>query len=118
MRKLIMKRKKTFTASLVKVRIFIENDLGELELGTVRCREVGSLKNGATGEYDIPNESVYVFVVFSKVLPNEFHTVHQIPAGDGNVELFTGPTLNPLMGNPFDIYTRDDLNELDNKKGW
>jgi len=118
MRKLILKRKKVFVASLVKIRVFLEDEKGELELGTVKCKEVGKLKNGGVLEYDIPNERIYVFVVFSKVLPNEYHFCYDIPAGDSNVELFTAPKLSPLKGNPFEIYSKQDLAALGMTDGW
>ena len=118
MRKLILKRKKAFVASLIKIKVFLEDDKGELELGTVKCKEIGTLKNGRTLEYDIPNERIYVFVVFSKILPNEYHFCYDIPAGDANVELFTAPKLNPVKGNPFEIYSKQDLIDLGKADGW
>ena len=118
MRKLILKRKKTFVASFGKIRAFIEDEQGELTLGGVKCREIGSLKNGGTGEYDITTESVYLFVVFSKVLPNEYHSCYQVPAGDETVELFTAPKINPIKGNPFEIFSKQDLIDLVKTDGW
>jgi hypothetical protein len=118
MRKLIVKRRNVSTASLMKIKIFIENDNGEVELGSVKCKEVGSLKNGETGEYEIANRRDRVFVVFNKVSPNEYHAVHQIPAGNKNVELFTGPRYTASQGNSFKIYTKADLKKLGNVDGW
>jgi hypothetical protein len=118
MRKLIFKRKKTFTASAGKVRVFIQDPHGELVLGSISCKEIGTLKNGETAEYSIPNERVYAFIVFSKVAPESYHSYYEIPAGEGTVELFTAPKLDPIKGNPFAIYDKKDMVELSKEKGW
>ncbi|MCL2333985.1 MAG: hypothetical protein FWC52_04260 [Candidatus Methanoplasma sp.] len=118
MRKLIFKRKKTFTASAAKVRVFIQDSQGELELGGIKCKEIGTLKNGETREYNIPSERVYAFIVFSKFDPVKYHAYYEIPAGNETVELFTGPTLNPVKGNPFSIFDKKDMVELSKEKGW
>ncbi|MDR0777820.1 MAG: hypothetical protein LBE48_00050 [Methanomassiliicoccaceae archaeon] len=118
MRKLIVKRKNTFTASHMKVRIFIENVDGDVELGSVKCKEIGSLKNGETGEYEIPNKHDNIYLVYNKILPNDYYAVHKIPAGKKTIELFTSPTYSPRMGNSFEIYTKEDLNKLGLADGW
>ena len=118
MRKLVLKREKVFVACLGKIRIFVEDGQGSFSLGGISCRQLGVLKNGQTGEYEIPGESVKVFVVFSKVAPQKYYSYYQLPAGEETVELFTGPELNPGEGNPFKIFSKEDLINLGITGGW
>ena len=118
MRKPIFKRRKTFTASAGKVRVFLQDNQGELELGGIKCKEIGTLKNGETAEYSIPNESIHVFIVFSKVAPQSYHAYYKIPEGSETVELFTPPRLNPALGNPFSIYDKKAMAEIGKEGGW
>ena len=47
MRNLTIKRTKSFVASLVKMKIYIEDPTSdEIVINNVRCRKIGDLKNG------------------------------------------------------------------------
>ena len=47
MRKLTIKRAKSFVASLTKVKVYIEDQLSnELTINNVPCRKLGNIKNG------------------------------------------------------------------------
>jgi hypothetical protein len=117
MRKLILRRKKTLVATLVKLRVFIEHVSGDLEINGVRYKEIGLLKSGSMGEYEIPNGNVHIAVVSSKINPWLYNTCYRIPAGEGTVELYASPELSPMKGNPFKIYGKEDRVNME-KDGW
>ncbi|MDR3292632.1 MAG: hypothetical protein LBT20_00840 [Clostridiales bacterium] len=117
MRNLTIQREKSIIACLAKIRIFIEDEHGDLILDGIKCKQIGVLKNGETDSYSITSENIKVFVVFSKIAPQKYHAVRQLEAGQ-NVELFTGPTGDPLAGNPFNIFTRQDLINSGIRGGW
>ena len=111
-RKLILKRKKTFVGSVGKTYVFLGDGQGEFVIKGIKCTEIGCLRNGDRGEYDIPTESVYVFVLGNKKYADEFHSCYQIPRGDKNVELLTAPSLSK---NKFEIFSKQDLADLGKK---
>jgi len=92
-RKLIMKRKKTMVAAVSKIYVFLGDGQGEFVIKGIKCTEVGTLKNGDSGEYDIPTESVYIFVSYSKKYPEGYHSHYQVPCGNISVKLFIAPSL-------------------------
>jgi hypothetical protein len=103
-----MHREKTIIACAAKIRIFIEDVDGKLILDGVKCKQIGSLKNGKTDTYAITSERVKLFVVFSHVAPQKYHAVCLLEADvrNQNVELFTAPMADAFAGNPFYIFTK------------
>jgi hypothetical protein len=117
MRKLTLKRKKTLISSMVKIRIFIEHSAGEFELDKIKCTEIGSLKNGETGQYEIPTGDVNLLVLYSKIFPNKNYTPYKIPAGSDDLELFTYPW-KIYARNPFVVNTKEELVTNGETDGW
>jgi hypothetical protein len=76
----------------------------------VKYKQIGVLKNGETGEYDIPCESVYIFA--GPIQTEGRYAYHEIPAGDRDVKLFTAPGKTV-----FGIYTEKRFTELGETKG-
>jgi hypothetical protein len=95
-RKLILKRKKTYVGSVLKAYVFLGDGRGEFVIKGVKCTELGFLNNGGRGEYGIPEESVYVFVLNSKKRADDSHFCYQIPRGNKNVELFIAPFMGDV----------------------
>jgi len=106
MRKLTLKREKSFVASIMKAYIYLQSNSGELDLGYARATQVGVLKNSEELTLEIPNEGVYLFVVFDKLLPKKYNTSFWVPEGKDDIALFTKAKFNPFKGNPFMIYQK------------
>lgn len=85
-RRLIIKRKKTLYASLLKIYVFfeaenIEDNCFEISIDGYQFRQVGRLTNGRTLSIDLPTRSVNMLLCTNKLL-----TFHRIPI---NIKRFT-----------------------------
>jgi hypothetical protein len=114
-RKLILKRKKMYTGSFGKMHVFLGDNQGEFVIKGIKCTEIGLLGNGEKGEYDIPTESVYLFVLASKKYAEDYHSCYQVPRGNKDVELFTAFSINKAR---FEVFSKQDLMDLGKKGDW
>lgn len=118
MRKLVVRRRKTYVASLVKVRICMKTELqSDIKLVGTNLKVLGELSNGHSLEVEIPEEELEIYVVFDKVFPQRFHSKCTLEAGVEDEVLYTFPALDPFAGNPFAIskkqsYTRAEKRRL------
>lgn len=102
MRRLTINRKKKLIACAMKVYIYLETKQDEdIILDGILCKKIGSIKNGKSISFDIPNEKCIVFVCFDRFLPDRFKTGYIVNSGEKDVVLYTYPKYNPFMGNPF-----------------
>ncbi|MCK5731389.1 MAG: hypothetical protein KAH13_00070 [Tenericutes bacterium] len=105
MRKLTLKRKRRFVAAIMKIYIYLEVDgQGDLTLDDINCRKVGTLKNGASLNIDVPNKDFHIFVVYDKRFPQKFFTKLRVHSGENDIILNTKAKYDPFRGNPFVIY--------------
>ena len=101
MRLLKITRRKSFVASLAKMRVWIEDPAGDLMIGGVLCRLLGKLKNGEEGVFEIGEEPARVFVIADKVSRDFCSDFYEIPAGSEDVVLSGVNRFNPATGNAF-----------------
>ncbi len=88
MRLLTIHRRKSFTGSLVKQQVYIEDPLsGDLKIQGVLCRKLGTLKNGEQTSFQVDDFSARLFV-FADKLSREFCCeVYPLPAGTEDIYL-------------------------------
>lgn len=102
MRKLTIKRHKSFVGCAMAMKVYIEDPMvNELMISGVPCRKLGTLKNGETAEFMIENSAARVFVIadtLSKELCNESYSIAE---GEEDVYLSGKNHYNPGAGNPF-----------------
>ena len=117
MRHLTIKRQKAFAASLMKVKVYVNDpNICDLTINGLPCRKLGELKNGEEKTFVIGNEQTKIFVIgdtLSKGFCNEFCT---IPAGEEDVFLSGRNHANPANGNAFLFDGVDDPEVLKNRK--
>lgn len=102
MRNLTIKRVKKYTASLMKMKVYIEDPVcAEMLINNVPCRKLGDLKNGEEKTFQIGEGEAKVFVIADKLSKNICNEFVQIPAGTEDVYLSGRNHLNPMAGNPF-----------------
>ena len=102
MRNLTITRQKSFVASLVKLKVYIEDPVsGELTINNVRCRKLGTLKNGETKTFVIDNWAAKVFVISDKLSRNYSNDYFQLPEGPMDICLTGKNDFNPASGNAF-----------------
>ena len=117
MRNLTITRNKTFVGCLGKMKVYVEDPvMGDITIGTARCRRLGDLKNGETKTFSIDENETRVYVIadtLSKNYCNEFCTV---PAGSNDVFLTGQNRYNPANGNAFQFDGQTDEAVLQNRR--
>ena len=117
MRKLTIKRQKSFVGCLVKAKVYIEDAIAsETEINGVPCRKLGDLKSGEEKTFEIENTAKKLFVIadqMSKGFCNEFVN---IPEGEDDVYFSGKNHFNPLNGNAFRFDGVTDEETLQNRK--
>ena len=123
MRTLTVKRKKKFTASLAKMKVYIEDpQANEITINDTPCRFLGTLKNGEEKSFEISESRAKVFVIADKLSKNFCNDFYEIPESDQDVYLSGMNIYNPAVGNPF-RFDNNDSEEVEqhrkknNKKG-
>ena len=102
MRRLILKRRKSFVACLTRMQVYIEDKLyGDTRINDSLCSKLGTLKNGEEACFSIPEEETKVFVVADKLTRNLFNDFRTIPAGDADVYLSGAVDSSGIGANPF-----------------
>lgn len=102
MRRLWIQRHKAAAASLVAMKVYIEDpENGDTDINGVLCRKLGLLKNGRKARFTIGEEARKVFVVADKASRNLYNEFAQLPEGQEDVFLSGRNYLKPFSGNPF-----------------
>lgn len=102
MRKLTIKRTKSFVACLVTMKVYIEDHSSdEIVINDTPCRKLGDLKNGEETTFEIGNEAARVFVIADKLSKNYCNDFYELPDGDNDIYLTGKNQLNPTSGNAF-----------------
>lgn len=117
MRNLTIKRTKTYVASLIKMKIYIEDPMcGEIVINGASCRKIGDLKNGEEKTFQIGEQQTKVFVIAdtaSKNFCNEFYT---LPEGQDDIYLTGKNKFNVANGNAFRFDNNESEDVLSNRK--
>lgn len=117
MRNLTIKRHKSAAASMVKMRIYIEDpESNELKINGVACRKIGELKNGEEKTFSIPSTPVKVYAIADKLSKDYCNDYYPIPAGNEDVYISGKNHYKPFSGNPFLFDGVTDHAALANRK--
>ena len=102
MRKLTIKREKSFVGCLTKMKIYVEDpNSDEIVINDIACRKLGDLKNGEEKTFEIESAALKVFVIGDKLTKDLCCEYYQLPAGDEDIALAGKNKLNPANGNAF-----------------
>ena len=116
MRTLTIERKKTFVASAMAMKVYIEDpESSDLQINGVSCRKLGKVKNGQMATFEISDEAARVYVVADKLSKNLCNEFYPIPAGTKDVSLSGKNHFNPAVGNPFYFDGVTDVEVLKNR---
>lgn len=117
MRNLAIKRKKSFVASLAKMKVYIEDaSSNDVIINKVSCRKLGELKNGEEKSFTIDENGAKVFVIADKLSKNYCNEFYNIPAGTEDVYLSGKNCFNLANGNAFRFEGVTDAEILRNRK--
>ena len=101
MRKLTVKRDKSFVGCLAKIHIYIEDPSGELTINDVACRKLGELKNGNEATFEIESGSTRIFAIADKMNKDCCFDCYYIGEGEDDISLSGRCKFNPAVGNAF-----------------
>lgn len=117
MRKLTIKRTKSFVGCLAKMKIYIEdNSSDEIIINDIHCRKLGDLKNGEEKTFEIEEQSAKVFVIADKLSKNYCSEFYELPDGKEDICLSGKNCFNPASGNAFRFDNNNSEAALENRK--
>lgn len=117
MRTLTITRNKTFVGCAGKIRLYVEDYTSpETTILDTPCRLLGTLKNGETQSFEIPEEAVKIFAIADKVSKSYCNEFYPIPAGFDPVALTGMCKFNPASGNAFRFDGVTDETVLANRR--
>ena len=88
MRKLTIKRTKSFVACLMKMKVYIEDHVaGEIFINNIPCRKIGEIKSGEEKTFEIGDQPAKVFVIADKLSKNYCNEFYEIPGGQEDIYL-------------------------------
>ncbi len=102
MRKLTIKRTKSFVGSLGVMKVYIEAaEGGELTICDVSCKKLGELKNGEEVSFEIEENEAKLFVIADKLTADYCNDCYQLEAGSEDISLSGKNRFNPASSNAF-----------------
>ncbi len=116
MRKLTIKREKSFVGRLGTMKVYIEDAASsELTMTVMKdekpeqisCRKIGELKNGEEVTFEISEDAAMLFVIADTLSKDYCNDCYQLPEGSDDISLSGRNRLNPAAANAF----RFDKNE-------
>lgn len=117
MRNLIIKRDKSFVASLVTMKVYIEDRTSsDIVIDNVPCRKLGNLKNGETKTFQIGDEPARVYVIADKMSRNYCNDFYQLFYGTEDVFLAGKNKYNQITGHPFLFHNNNNPEAIANRK--
>lgn len=130
MRKLTIKREKSFVGCAAKMQIYIsdfqanelemplhtvDSETGEEKVEKISCRKLGELKSGEESTFEIGNEAAMIFVIADKASKDFCNDCYPIKAGEEDISLSGRNKFNPIAGNAF-RFNDSDGNMATNRK--
>ena len=117
MRKLTIKRTKSFVACLMKIKIYIEDrTAGDFTINDIPCRKLGDLKNGEEKTFEIGEQAAKVFVIIDNLSKNYCNEFYELPEGQEDIYLSGKNRFNPASGNAFRFDNNESADALANRK--
>ena len=130
MRKLSIKREKSFVGCAAKMQVYIsdfqsnelemplhtvDTETGEKKVEKISCRKLGEIKNGEEATFEIGNDAAMIFVIADKASKDFCNDCYPIKAGDEDISLSGKNKFNPMAGNAF-RFNDNDVNMTANRK--
>lgn len=118
MRKLTLKREKSFVGSLANYKVYLEDpENGDLVIKGTNCRKLGTIANGSDAVFEIGDGAAKLFVIGDKLAKEYCNDFYQIPEGTEDIVLTGKAKYDPAAGNPFYFDGNEGNAEaMDNRK--
>ena len=116
MRKLTIKRTKSFIGCLGVMKVYIESADGDTKIGNALCKKLGNLKNGEELCCEIGNEEAKIYVIADKLSTNFCVEGYKLDAGEQDITLTGRNRFNPMAGNAFRFDGNDSSDAIADRK--
>lgn len=117
MRKLTIKRGKSFVGCLAKMKIYIEDaSSDELKINNVSVKKIGEIKNGEEKAFEIPEDQLKVYVIADTLSKEYCNEYYQLEEGSEDVVLSGKNKFSIARGNAFCFDDNDSVEVLENRK--
>ena len=117
MRKLTIKREKTFVGCMAKLRVFIEDpNVCDLSINGVSCRKIGEIRNDEEKSFEIGDASARVFIIADTLSKGYCNELYRLPQGSEDIYLSGKCRFNIATGNAFRFDGVNDPEVLENRK--
>lgn len=102
MRKLTIKREKSFVGCLAKYKVLAEDNVsGTITIGDSKYSLIGTLKNGEEQSFEIENSACKIAVIAGKMSKDYCSDIYPLEEGEEDVYLSGKADYDPVRGNPF-----------------
>lgn len=101
MRKLTLKRDKTFVGCAMKAKVYLKDENGEITIDGNKCRFITSIKNNSSVTFDIDENENMIYVIYDTISKDFCFGKKVISAGNEDILVHGKPKLSPFKGNPF-----------------
>ncbi|MBQ4102980.1 MAG: hypothetical protein IJC90_00810 [Clostridia bacterium] len=102
MRNLIISREKSFTACLVKYKVYARSTDGKgMKFRKERYKKLGTIKNGEQVTFQIPEEETKILVTPGFMSKDICNDIVSVPMGVEDVSFSGKAKYNPFLYNPF-----------------
>jgi len=117
MRKLTIKREKTFVACLSPIQLYIEDhSTWDMTINNYPCRKLGTVKNGQEVSFEIGEESARVFAIAGATSKSFCTECYVLPQGQEDLYLSGKNKFNLANGNAFRFHNNDSEEALQYRK--
>lgn len=99
MRTITINRKKSFVGSAMKMYVYIFSQDGNVNIGGMKYKLLGTLRNNGKLEFEISENAEKLHLCYWKS-ENFFPLKYAIPQGTNNIQLNVKAKFNPFKGNP------------------
>ncbi len=102
MRRLTVKRARSFVACLAKMKVYIEDsEAGDTKICDAMCRRLGEIRNGESATFEIGDEAARIYVIADRLSADYCNDCYRIEAGCEDIVLSGRNKFNPAVGNAF-----------------
>ena len=118
MKKITITRIKSFVACLAKAKVYIcdGSNTCDIAIDGYNCKLYGTLKNGETKTFEVPDTATRIYVTFDKLSAGYCNDVYILAEGVEDITLTGKCSFNPAAGNPFRFDNNDNPEALANRK--
>lgn len=116
MRKLTIKREKSFVGCLGKYKVLAEDNVsGTITIGDSKYSLIGTLKNGEEKSFEIENSACKIAVIAGKMSKDYCCDIYPVDEGDEDVYLSGKAEYDPVRGNPFKFRNNNSAIAVSNR---